>query len=1185
MPPCLATCAANASHCAGSTAGYTPAALGSGLPTPEAAGKKTDRITEICRTVGGSEVLRTPKAAPTALGARLEYPRRRRRLPPPTTDHLKMSHQQLNVNSSLSDAMRNPKPLDTIAMQRRFRSRRVHDTCLFVSSHSTDPSAATSMDAAKPKGRKRATRKQDAAPAPTPAQAVADPEKLTALPESDAQPQQPRPSLSQRITRSLQQLGGASKAEEGDGWVEVEQLLQHPEPALAEPALEQACLRDNPLEEQHDDNGNLAPAEGEAATNCCGRMETAVSALARRFTALAACTLPKGGGSWAVPALLVCLVLLLTGGLWAAYQARSSRYQLAILQRQLSQELLASATAIGELHQQLGELSSAVGRLEAAQHASSGSIYEELQQACNAQAVTTADLAAEVTQLRQAVAAAEAAAAAATAQAQGHRHSVPPGESSELLKLIRREVSGALELFVADRTGLPDYALAATGAVVVAHSPVHLPRPGLFQRRLINVHRMSVHPEATKRLLAPFSQPGECLPLVGSSGYVDVRLTEPIRPSAVTYEHVPAAIQRSLNIGSAPRNLTLSGFLGMPPPHPSSPVEAQKRYADSGTAPPAEVHLASFSVNATGRHTVHTFPVELAAREVLIDHVRLSFSSNHGRREYTCLYRLRVHGTPQLVPVIIGRAIFGKAQKMSATLSSQRRAASPPPGSIDEQLWQSLFPGQGQYDAQTCAAKLASRLREAANSLEPQQHQQQQQQRQQQRIEPGKTKRCKVDRGKVGKGMDFGAYQQRYVALELLYLGHAYGGFARQDTTEETIEGHLFAALRTARMVPPGASWQEMRYSRGGRTDKGVSALGQVVALLLRSSGRVGEAVPEPEAEFDYPALLNRVLPNDIRVLGWADVDDEFSARFSAQYREYKYLIAYRPPQAPEAADTPMLEAGVAGNGAGKQGAAGAADAGAAAGGQAAGQAAPVGQALDVAAMQEAAAAFVGEHDFRHFCKADITAVTNHRRRILEFRVDAVPDCVLGERRLLQLHIRGTAFLWHQVRCMASVLLMVGRGEEQPSIVQTLLDLERTPRKPQYSRASEEPLLLYSCTYDGLRFRRTPQNYRAVQGVLEDALSSHLIRAGTIHSIQQRLAADPAHDAPGNTGNGNPVAAKAAAGTTQWATKHTPLMLRPMEPTMEERIAKLAAARQGQRERGSAGGEAAQPEAGVAVKA
>jgi tRNA pseudouridine38/39 synthase len=48
----------------------------------------------------------------------------------------------------------------------------------------------------------------------------------------------------------------------------------------------------------------------------------------------------------------------------------------------------------------------------------------------------------------------------------------------------------------------------------------------------------------------------------------------------------------------------------------------------------------------------------------------------------------------------------------------------------------------------------------------------------------------------------------------------------------------------------------------------------------------------------------------------------------------------------------------------------------------------------------------------------------------------------------------GWGWGWVQVRCMASVLLMVGRGEEQPSIVQTLLDLERSPRKPQYSRAS-----------------------------------------------------------------------------------------------------------------------------------
>jgi hypothetical protein len=39
-----------------------------------------------------------------------------------------------------------------------------------------------------------------------------------------------------------------------------------------------------------------------------------------------------------------------------------------------------------------------------------------------------------------------------------------------------------------------------------------------------------------------------------------------------------------------------------------------------------------------------------------------------------------------------------------------------------------------------------------------------------------------------GRDLDFSAYQQRYVALELLYLGHRYAGFARQESTQETIE-------------------------------------------------------------------------------------------------------------------------------------------------------------------------------------------------------------------------------------------------------------------------------------------------------------------------------------------------------------------------------------------------------------
>lgn len=42
-----------------------------------------------------------------------------------------------------------------------------------------------------------------------------------------------------------------------------------------------------------------------------------------------------------------------------------------------------------------------------------------------------------------------------------------------------------------------------------------------------------------------------------------------------------------------------------------------------------------------------------------------------------------------------------------------------------------------------------------------------------------------------------------------------------------------------------------------------------------------------------------------------------------------------------------------------------------------------------------------------------------------------------------------------QVRCMAAVLLMVGRQLEEPEVVQQMLDIQQTPCKPQYNYASE----------------------------------------------------------------------------------------------------------------------------------
>jgi tRNA pseudouridine38/39 synthase len=101
------------------------------------------------------------------------------------------------------------------------------------------------------------------------------------------------------------------------------------------------------------------------------------------------------------------------------------------------------------------------------------------------------------------------------------------------------------------------------------------------------------------------------------------------------------------------------------------------------------------------------------------------------------------------------------------------------------------------------------------------------------------------------------------------------------------VETHLFAALRATRLIAPDATWSSCEYSRCGRTDKGVSARRQIVALRCRSAG------PEvaPERELDYVQLLNRQLPADIRVLSWRPAPPRFSARFCGRWRQYKYFF------------------------------------------------------------------------------------------------------------------------------------------------------------------------------------------------------------------------------------------------------------------------------------------------------
>ncbi|KAF9428018.1 tRNA pseudouridine synthase 3, partial [Entomortierella beljakovae] len=312
---------------------------------------------------------------------------------------------------------------------------------------------------------------------------------------------------------------------------------------------------------------------------------------------------------------------------------------------------------------------------------------------------------------------------------------------------------------------------------------------------------------------------------------------------------------------------------------------------------------------------------------------------------------------------------------------------------------------------------------------------------------------------------DLTKYARRHVAFKVAYFGWPYAGFAAQGLIDvKTIESELFNALMAARIIDDP---QNCNYSRCGRTDRGVSGLGQVIALTVRSAlpkssphvirtegdgfdpqaqeenaGLTQEELEAKEGvywkkgikrnkdgsvfgELAYLNIINRLLPPDIRIVAWAPVPEDFNARFNCAWREYKYFF-------------------------------------------------PKG-IIDIDRMKAGAVKFLGTHDFRNFCKYDASKlVEQYDRTIHAISIDPVPEHefpLTPSREFYQLTLRGSAFLWHQVRCMMAVLFSIGQGLEEPEIIDQMMDLKQCPAKPNYDMASDLPLVLYDCKFEGIEWQ------------------------------------------------------------------------------------------------------------------
>lgn len=106
--------------------------------------------------------------------------------------------------------------------------------------------------------------------------------------------------------------------------------------------------------------------------------------------------------------------------------------------------------------------------------------------------------------------------------------------------------------------------------------------------------------------------------------------------------------------------------------------------------------------------------------------------------------------------------------------------------------------------------------------------------------------------------------------------------------------------------------------------------------------------------------------------------------------------------------------------------------------------------------MEAACEYLIGAHDYRNFCKINMSTAKHHLRRILKASVKRSSI----NAKLAILEITSTGFLYHQIRITMTILLHIGMKNERPEIILDLLDFDKYPKRPQLCMASDLPLVL-----------------------------------------------------------------------------------------------------------------------------
>ncbi|KAM4631977.1 SUN domain-containing protein 1 isoform 2-T2 [Discoglossus pictus] len=184
-------------------------------------------------------------------------------------------------------------------------------------------------------------------------------------------------------------------------------------------------------------------------------------------------------------------------------------------------------------------------------------------------------------------------------------------------------VNNALKLYSQDRTGMVDFALESGGGSILGTrcSETYETKTALMSLFGIPLWYFSQSPRV---VIQPDMYPGNCWAFKGAQGYLVVRLSMMIHPTAFSLEHIPKSLSPTGNITSAPKDFAVYGL--------------EDEYQENGT-------LLVQSLYEEEGEPLQTFQV-MEENEKAFQIVELRIFSNWGHTDYTCLYRFRAHGTP-----------------------------------------------------------------------------------------------------------------------------------------------------------------------------------------------------------------------------------------------------------------------------------------------------------------------------------------------------------------------------------------------------------------------------------------------------------------------------------------------------------------------------------------------------------